>query len=48
MGAPLTSQDLEDYGYKVKDVQKINFFIHTLCFILSIILVTIIYYIKEY
>ena len=48
MGAPLSSQDLEDYGYKVKDVGKINLFIHILCFILSIILVTIIYYIKEY
>ena len=27
MSAPLTEYDIENYGYKIEDVKKINFYI---------------------
>ena len=46
MGAPITEYDIEQYGYKIEDVKKINFYITAFSLALSCIFTISIYYIS--
>ena len=46
MTAPLTEYDIEQYGYKIEDVKKINFYITAFSLALSCLFTISIYYIS--
>lgn len=46
MGAPLTEYDIEQYGYKIEDVKKINFYITAISMALSCFFTISFYYIN--
>ena len=47
MAYPLNEQDYEDYGVKIKDVNKINAVIHIFCFVVSVMFVCIFNYVNQ-
>ena len=47
MAYPLHEQDYEDYGVKIKDVDKINAAIHIFCFVVSVMFVCIFNYVNQ-
>lgn len=47
MAYPLHEQDYEDYGVKIKDVNKINAVIHIFCFVVSVMFVFIFNYVNQ-
>ena len=46
MTAPLTEYDIEQYGYKIEDVKKINFYITAFSLAVSCFFTISIYYIS--
>lgn len=46
MTAPLTEYDIEQYGYKIEDVKKINFYITAFSLALSCLFTISLYYIN--
>ena len=46
MAAPLTEYDIENYGYKIEDVKKINFYITAFSLAFSCFFTISLYYIN--